>query len=126
VTWWAMVPNGRGVDLARHAGVDHLTVTISASDGYSRKNFRRSTAEAVDALAEIATAADGVAAIDVIVSCAFGSPFDDVIDPSPTVWIVDRALQVVLEELITLSDTTGTATPRRIDGVVAALPESFR
>ena len=126
VTWWALVPNARGVELARQAGVDHLTVTISASDGYSRKNVRRSTAEAVIALAEIAAAADGVAAIDVIVSCAFGSPFHDVIDPTPTVEIVDRTLQVVPDALITLADTTGTATPRRIDRVVAALPESVR
>lgn len=124
VTWWALVPNARGVELARQAGVDHLTVTISASEGYSRKNVHRSTAEAVDALAEIAAAADGVTAIDVIVSCAFGSPFHDVNDPTPTVEIVDRTLQVMPDALITLADTTGTATPRRIDRVVASLPES--
>src|SRR5690606_13926039 len=81
VTWWALVPNSRGVDLARRAGIEHLTVTISASEGYSRKNVNRSTEEAIAALADIASAAAGVAAIDVVVSCAFGSPFDDVEDP---------------------------------------------
>jgi hydroxymethylglutaryl-CoA lyase len=122
VTWWALVPNARGVELARQAGVDHLTVTISASEGYSIKNVGRSTSEAVEALGEIADAAEGVGAIDVIVSCAFGSPFHDVTDVAPTVEIVERTLAVMPDALVTLADTTGTATPRRIHEVVAALP----
>lgn len=126
VTWWSLVPNARGVELARRAGVEHLTVTISASEGYSQKNIRRSTAEAVAALAEIAVAADGVAAIDVIVSCAFGSPFDDVHDPAPTVAIVERTLAEMPDAIITLADTTGTATPRRIEQVVSSLPDAAR
>jgi hydroxymethylglutaryl-CoA lyase len=42
-TWWALVPNARGAELALAAGARHLTVTISASDAYSRKNIGRST-----------------------------------------------------------------------------------
>lgn len=122
VTWWALVPNARGVELARSAGVDHLTVTISASEGYSVKNVGRSTDEAIASLSEIGSAADGVAAIDVIVSCAFGSPFHDVADPSPTAAIVERTLDVMPGAIVTLADTTGTATPRRIREVVEALP----
>jgi hydroxymethylglutaryl-CoA lyase len=125
VTWWALVPNARGVELARAAGVDHLTVTISASEGYSLKNVGRSTDEAIASLAAIASAADGVEAIDVIVSCAFGSPFHDVGDPSPTAAIVERTLDVMPDAVITLADTTGTATPRRIREVVDALPSSI-
>ncbi len=120
-TWWALVPNARGVELARSAGADHLTVTISASEGYSRKNVGRSTDEAIDGLADIATAAQGVTAVDVIVSCAFGSPFEDVTDPAPTARIVARTLDVMPGALVTLADTTGTATPRRIRDVTSAL-----
>jgi hydroxymethylglutaryl-CoA lyase len=126
VRWWALVPNARGVELARQAGVDHLTVTISASEGYSRKNVGRSTVEAVESLADIAAAASGVAAVDVIVSCAFGSPFHDVNDPAPTVEIVERALAVMPSAAITLADTTGTATPRRVGQVLDALPTPAR
>lgn len=126
VTWWGLVPNARGAELARQAGVDHLTVTISASEGYSVKNVGRTTAEAIDGLAAIAAAAEGVAAVDVIVSCAFGSPFHDVADPAPTVAIVERSLEVMPEAWITLADTTGTATPRRIREVVDAMPTGAR
>jgi hydroxymethylglutaryl-CoA lyase len=126
VTWWALVPNARGAELARAAGVDHLTVTISASEGYSRKNVGRSTDDAIESLSDIASAAGDVDSIDVIVSCAFGSPFHDVTDPSPTAAIVERTRRVMPDALITLADTTGTATPRRIDEVVDALPPSVR
>jgi hydroxymethylglutaryl-CoA lyase len=120
-TWWALVPNARGVELALAAGARHITVTVSASDGYSRKNVGRSTEEAIASLADIATAAGGSAALDVVISCAFGSPFGDVTDPAPTTAVVERVAEVMPAARITLADTTGTATPRRIERVVAAL-----
>ena len=125
VRWWALVPNGRGAQLAREVGVERLTVTISSSEEYSMKNVGRSTDAAIAGLAEIAAAADG-AAIDVVVSCVFGSPFGDVTDTDPTRRIVDRTLDVMGDASITLADTTGTATPRRIDEVLAALDDVAR
>ena len=41
------VPNARGAELALGAGVDELTVTISASETYNRRNVNRSIAESV-------------------------------------------------------------------------------
>lgn len=126
VAWWALVPNARGAELALESGVDHLTVTISASEGYSRKNVGRSTADAIAALADIADAVGDAAHLDVVISCAFGSPFDDVGDPQPTVDIVERTLAVMAGARVTLADTTGTATPRRIAEVVDAMPADGR
>lgn len=123
VTWWALVPNARGAELALAAGARHLTVTISASEGYSQKNVGRSTADAITGLAEIARKVGDAAELDVVVSCAFGSPFGDVTDPAPTRAIVARTLEVMPRSAITLADTTGTATPRRIARVIAELPE---
>ena len=36
--YWALVPNLRGAELALEAGVDALTVTVAASEGYSQRN----------------------------------------------------------------------------------------
>jgi len=121
VTWWALVPNARGAELALAAGVRHVTVTISASDGYSRKNVGRSTEEAVASLAEIGTTVGDQAELDVVVSCAFGSPFDDVAGPAPITEISNRTLGALPSARLTLADTTGTASPRRIAAVLAAL-----
>jgi len=120
--WWALVPNARGAEAALAAGVRNITVTVSASTAYSEKNVRRSTAEALAGLAEIAAVSQPAGAdLDVVVSCAFGSPFDDVISPSPVIDVVDAALRAMPGARITLADTTGTATPRRIAAVFAEL-----
>jgi hydroxymethylglutaryl-CoA lyase len=127
VTWWALVPNARGAELALAAGVRSITVTISASAAYSEKNVGRSIADALAGLRGIAAlTAPTNAVVDVVVSCAFGSPFDDVGSPEPVVGVVDGALLAVPGCRITLADTTGTATPRRIAAVLDALPDATR
>ena len=126
VTWWALVPNARGAELALAAGIRHVTVTISASDGYSRKNVGRPTEEAVASLAEIGTTVADQAELDVVVSCAFGSPFDDVEGPAPVADIVARTLDALPTARLTLADTTGTATPRRIRAVLDAIDATAR
>jgi hydroxymethylglutaryl-CoA lyase len=126
VTWWALVPNARGAELALAAGMRHITVTISASDGYSRKNVGRSTHEAVAALAEIGTTVAEQAELDVVMSCAFGSPFDDVDGPAPVAAITARTIDALPAARLTLADTTGTATPRRIRAVLEAIDPAAR
>jgi hydroxymethylglutaryl-CoA lyase len=123
--WWALVPNAQGARAALDAGVTSITVTVSASTAYSEKNVRRSTAEAIAGLADIAavTGQEGVE-LDIVVSCAFGSPFDDVTNPGPVVAVVEGAQRAMPGARITLADTTGTATPRRIAEVLGALPDS--
>jgi hydroxymethylglutaryl-CoA lyase len=119
VTLWTLVPNVKGAELATAAGVDHLTVTISASPAYSEKNVHMSVAEALEQLAAIReVAADGV--VDAVISCCFGTPFaDEDVTADDVAAVVDRARRVGVDA-VTLADTTGMATPRRIGEVLAA------
>lgn len=125
--WWALVPNAQGARAAIDAGVANITVTVSASSAYSEKNVKRTTAAAIEGLAEIA-AVTGQAGVelDIVVSCAFGSPFEDVTNPAPVVAVVEGAQRAMPDARITLADTTGTATPRRIAEVLGELPDSAR
>jgi hydroxymethylglutaryl-CoA lyase len=123
-TWWVLVPNPRGAEMALAAGATHLTMTISASDGYSRKNVGKSTDEAIGDLQAIAALVRDRAMLDVVVSCAFGSPFDDVADAGPAQQIAEVVASTMPAARLTLADTTGTATPRRVKGVVDAMPSS--
>lgn len=128
-TWWALVPNARGAADAIAAGARHLTITISASPGYSIKNVGRTPTEAVAESARIAEVADEASddiESDVVVSCAFGSPFGDVASPTPVVELVGSTIDHLPSARITLADTTGTATPRRLGAVIDALPEPAR
>lgn len=116
-TAWALVPNRRGAELATAAGVTHLTITVSASKAYSVKNVRMSVGESMRQVAEIRDAADG-AVLDLVISCSFGSPFEgETIAPADVESLVRQALDRGIDQ-ITLADTTGVATPRRIGAVL--------
>ena len=116
-TMWALVPNRTGAELAGAAGVDHLTITISASAAYSEKNTRMTIAEAMAQVAEIREAARG-AVLDEVVSCCFGSPFEgEIVTPDDVAGFVEHAAAVGVDR-VTLADTTGMATPAGIAAVL--------
>ncbi len=114
--WWALVPNAKGAALARDAGIAAITITVSASEGYSEKNVGMGVEESVAGLPAIADAADG-AVLDVVVSCAFGSPFGDVDGAEDVAAVVER-IRSLVGARVTLADTTGAASPRRISSVI--------
>jgi hydroxymethylglutaryl-CoA lyase len=111
VHWSALVANPRGAVRAVDAGVAHLEYVVSASDGHSRANAGRTTAEAVGAVAEIAALAHGAGgSLEVIIATAWDCPFD----------VTAGADQLCL------GDTIGTTTPLRVvqllDAVHRACP----
>jgi hydroxymethylglutaryl-CoA lyase len=116
VTRAALVPNVRGAELAVAAGVDELTVTISASAVYNERNVHMSIEESVAQIGSICAFA--TIPVDAVVSCAFGSPYEGDIAPADVAGLCARLVGVGVDRL-TLADTTGMASPRRIDDVLA-------
>ena len=119
VRYAALVPNVRGAELALAADVDELTVTISASPTYNERNVKMSIDESAAAIASICELASGVP-VDAVVSCAFGSSYEGDIAPSSIGELCDR-LRGVGCAAVTLADTTGMATPRRVADVLAVV-----
>ena len=124
VTRWALVPNVKGAELAVEAGVDAITVTVSASEAYSQANVKRSTEESVAGVADIVAVA-GDLPVDTVISCAFGSPYDEEIGPFDVAAIVERVQEAGTTH-VTLADTTGVATPERIADVITAVGPEVR
>lgn len=117
----ALVPNARGAEMALAAGVDELTVTVSASAVYNERNVRMTIDESVDAIAGICALAAAPSApvpVDVVVSCAFGSPYEGDIAPAE-IDALNRRLLDAGATALTMADTTGMATPRLIDEILA-------
>ena len=121
---WALVPNVKGAEFAVDAGVDAITVTVSASETYSQANVKRSTAESVAGVADIVSVAGDVP-VDTVISCAFGSPYDEDIGPFDVAAIVERVQEAGTSH-VTLADTTGVATPERIADVITAIGPEVR
>lgn len=115
-SWWALVPNERGASLAVAAGVTQLTMTVSASPAYSTKNVGMSVAESLGEVEKVRRVA-GVSCVDVVVSCAFGSPFRERLTQSDVVSVIEQLRKEGITR-ITLADTTGTATPPRLEAIL--------
>lgn len=116
VRLWALVPNVRGAEMAVAANIDALTVTVSACPVYNEKNVRQTVAQSVAAIGEIVDVADG-RLVDVVISCVFGSPYTG---DEPTAAVPDLINQLADRgaHRFTLADTTGMATPHRIERVL--------
>jgi hydroxymethylglutaryl-CoA lyase len=118
VQYWALVPNVRGAELALAAGVDGLTVTLSASEGYSQRNVRMSVKESLAQVGAIGDVVGEQVPIDTVVSCSFGSPYESDMDPCEVAALGRRALDAGSTGL-TYADTTGMATPRRVQELLS-------
>jgi hydroxymethylglutaryl-CoA lyase len=119
VTLLALVPNVRGAEAAVAAGVDALTVTVSASATYNERNVRMTVDESVAEVAAIRAAVGADLPVDAVVSCAFGSPYEGDLPVAEVAGLGERLLDAGATSL-TLADTTGMATPRRVADVLAA------
>jgi hydroxymethylglutaryl-CoA lyase len=114
----ALVPNVKGAELAVEAGVDALTLTVSASEAYSQRNVRMSVEESLAQVAAVRAAIGGDLPMDTVISCAFGSPYEGDLDPGAVADLGRRALASGSSSL-TFADTTGMATPRRVRDLLA-------
>ena len=116
VVYAALVPNVRGAELALDAGVDELTVTISASETYNQRNVHMSVDESEAVVGEIVRAGRrpvprrrGRLAARSARPTRATSRRPSVARARPT------GCSTRVRRGCTYADTTGMATPRRVD-----------
>jgi len=118
VRYSALVPNLRGAIRALDSGLAELEAVVSASDTHNRANVRRGTAESLDDIAVIIeTAHQRGASCQVVVSTAWGCPYEGDVPVSRVVRVASRAVDDGADS-ISFGDTTGMATPRRVRELV--------
>jgi hydroxymethylglutaryl-CoA lyase len=121
VTYIGLVLNSRGLERALTAGVDEVNVVVAASETFSERNQNVSVPRMLDAADEIATrAADAGVARSVVISTAFGCPFEGEIDPDAVLAIADRCLRAGYTE-VAVADTIGVGVPAQVRTLVAGV-----
>ncbi|MCU1426393.1 MAG: pyruvate carboxyltransferase [Actinomycetia bacterium] len=121
VVYSALVPNVRGAERALEAKADEIEVVVSASETHNRKNVNRSVDESIAGAGElIELSHDADVAAEAIVSTAFGCPYEGDIAPSRVAEVARRLADAGADRL-SFGDTTGMATPRRVDDLLDAL-----
>lgn len=122
VRYSALVPNLRGAARALQAGFADIEVVVSASDTHNRANLNRTTEQSLDDIAALLGAAhDAGATCQVIVSTAWGCPFEGDVPIERVLAVAGQAVRDGADG-ISFGDTTGMATPGR----VTALVDGFR
>lgn len=114
VEWSALVANVRGVERAIDCGLTRLEYVLSASDAHSQANVRRTTAEAVALIPELARLVHRAGGtLEVVVATAWDCPFEGAI---PGWRVRDLVIQAIDfgADAICLADTIGTVTPARL------------
>jgi hydroxymethylglutaryl-CoA lyase len=122
VGYSALVPNRRGAEAAAEAGgFAALQAFLAASDGYNLKNVGKTVEESMTDVAEaIAVGGDAGIPVEVSISAAFGDPYEGEVLPGRVLELATRLLEAAASG-ISLGDTTGMATPRRVWEVAGLL-----
>ena len=123
ITYSALVLNLRGVERAAAVGVEHLAISLSASDTHSRKNSGKGLAEAREAFrAQIAAARGAQIKIRAGIQCAFGCREEGAISEARILDLVRHHLDLGVDELA-LADSSGMAHPRQLAALLPRLLE---
>jgi len=121
----ALVPNSKGAQNAIKAGVDQLVVVISASEAHNQENLHRSISESLADLDSIfRLARDANIPVTGAIAVSFGCPFQGDVSEEEVFKLVEAYIARGAIAVI-LADTTGMATPTRVDRIVRQFRDVF-
>ncbi len=121
VTYIGLVPNEVGARNAIAAGVDEISVVVSASESHNRANVNRSIAESLEAIRGVAAlASEAGLPWAGYVSTAFGCPYEGAVDSAKVIEIA-RELREAGAYAVALGDTIGVGNPRQVFELVSRL-----
>lgn len=125
VRFKATCPNPRAVQRALDAraagyGPEEISLLVSATEGHSRRNLRRSRDEQWANVAEMATLGRGAFVMVGTVSVAFDCPFDGQVAEESVLADCRRFAELGVDH-VAIGDTIGSATPPRVRSLVARL-----
>lgn len=114
VEYRALIMNLRGLKRAEEAGITKAKLTVSASRSHSLSNLNKTPEEAIQGFSECAeyAAAHGII-LSGAISTAFGCPFEGRVSLKDVIKVVSCFNEIGVNE-ISLSDTTGMATPKQV------------
>ncbi len=123
VIYIGLVLNRKGFERAREAGIDEIGMAVVASDTYNQRNQGVSTRDSVQAWLGIAKDAQaaGIRA-NVMISSAFGCPFEGEVPLARVLELVDQVMEAVPVEL-GIADSIGVAVPNQVTELLGAVQQ---
>ncbi len=124
VSYIGLIMNERGLDRALPTKVDEIGMVIVVSDTYNRKNQGVGTDESVATWLNIARRAkrNGLKA-NVMLSSAFGCPYEGAVSVDRVVELAKRVLEAGPAEL-GIADSIGVAVPSQVTDLLGRLQDA--
>ncbi len=121
VIYIGLVLNRKGFDRAEATGIHEIGMAVVASDTYNQRNQGVPTAESVKAWLEIARLAKaaGIRA-NVMISSAFGCPFEGEVPVRRVLELVEQVLEGNPVDL-GIADSIGVAVPSQVRDLIGAV-----
>ena len=118
VAYPVLVPNLQGFEAALAAGAQEVAVFGAASETFSRKNINCSIAESLERFRPVIEAAKAAGVrVRGYISCVAGCPYEGEIKPGAVARVADELHRMGCYE-ISLGDTIGVGTPRKIGAMI--------
>ncbi|HLS67194.1 MAG TPA: hydroxymethylglutaryl-CoA lyase [Pseudogracilibacillus sp.] len=114
VTYSALVPNERGLENALEAGIDTVSVFMSASETHNKKNINKTIAETYPVLKQVIDGAKREnKRVTGYVSTVIDCPYEGKIARDDVLRVCEKLFELGVED-ISLGDTIGTAVPSEV------------
>jgi hydroxymethylglutaryl-CoA lyase len=121
VIYSGLVLNVKGVERAIKSGLNHVAISMSASDTHSRKNANKSIEESLIEFANMARIANEAGlTVRGGIQCAFGCRYEGKISEQFVIDFAKRHLDLGIEEL-SFADSTGMGNPLQIKRIMSQI-----
>ena len=124
-TYSALVPNQKGYELAKAAGVEVIELVVASTDTMNLKNINADTATAMANIAEICQMAksDGIRAMCYLAT-AWECPFEGLVPEDVSLALGQQMFDAGVDEVV-VADTIGAADPGGVRSLMDRAVESF-
>ena len=123
VSYIGLIMNERGLDRALSTSIGEIGMVVVASDTYNRKNQGVGTEESVEVWRAIAKRAqDNGLRANVMISSAFGCPYEGEVKPERVVELARQVIEVGPAEL-GIADSIGVAVPAQVSDLLGTVRE---
>ena len=121
VIYSGLVLNVKGVERAIKSGLNHVAISMSASDTHSRKNANKSIEESLIEFAKMARIAkEAGLTVRGGIQCAFGCRYEGDISEQFVIDLAKSHLDLGIDEL-SLADSTGMGNPVQTNRIMSKI-----
>ena len=120
-----LVPNRKGLELAKAAGVREVGWVLSVSESHNQSNVRRSVDQSFADFDQAWRELGEGLRLRFSLATSFDCPFEGRTPEARVIACVERVLRIVPEVEISIADTTGRAAPNHVRGLFSTLSRDY-